>query len=211
MKLRLTYFNFPFWRAETARLSLHLGDIPFEDRRPTREEFRQMKASGELPYGQLPVLEVDGEAIAQTPAIARFCAKAAGLYPDTPLDAARVDELLHAIEQLVTLIGPSMAEKDPARKAKMRREVGEEGLPTFLRLLERRIESFGPGPWAVGSQMTVADIALWRALDWLVGGILDGIPTNLLEETPRLRALAQQVAAIPKIRAWMDEKYGARS
>jgi len=211
MRLRITYFDFPFWRAETARLALHLAQIPFEDRRPTREQFRELKASGELPYGQLPILEVDGECIAQTPAIARFCGKAAGLYPSDPLEAARVDELIHSMEQLTGLIAPSMSEKDPVRKAEMRRVAGEERLPELLRMLERRVSSFGPGPWVVGSQMTVADIALWRALDWLVGGVLDGIPPTLLDASPRLLAAMQRVNEIPEVRAWMRDKYGARS
>ncbi len=211
MRLRITYFDFPFWRAETARLALHLARIPFEDRRPTREEFRELKASGELPYGQLPILEVDGECIAQTPAIARFCGKAAGLYPSDALEAARVDELLHSVEQLTALIAPSMSEKDPVRKAEMRRVAGEERLPKLLHMLERRVSSFGPGPWVVGSQMTVADIALWRALDWLVGGVLDGIPPTLLDASPRLLAAMQRVNEIPEVRAWMRDKYGARS
>jgi glutathione S-transferase len=211
MKLRLTYFNFPFWRAETARLALHLGGIPFEDRRPTREQFKQMKESGELPYGQLPLLEVDGACIAQTPAIARYCAKAAGLYPSDALEAAQVDELLHTIEQLTGFITPSMSEKDPARKAAMRRIAGEESIPKLLDMLERRVTTFGPSPWAVGAQMTVADIALWRALDWLVGGVLDGIPSTLLDTKPRLRGIVEQVGAIPEVRAWMHDKYGATS
>ena len=39
MKISLIYFDFPFWRAEIARLSLYLGNIEFEDLRITSEEF----------------------------------------------------------------------------------------------------------------------------------------------------------------------------
>ena len=63
------YFDFPFWRAEVSRLSLILGNVPFEDVRiKSLDEF---KASGKAPFGQAPVLEVDGKLIAQTGAIAR--------------------------------------------------------------------------------------------------------------------------------------------
>ena len=63
------YFDFPFWRAEVSRLSLILGNVPFEDVRiKSLDEF---KASGKAPFGQAPVLEGDGKLIAQTGAIAR--------------------------------------------------------------------------------------------------------------------------------------------
>ena len=56
LKITLTYFDFPFWRAEASRLALHIGGVEFTDHRPGREEFMQLKTGGDLPYGQLPVL-----------------------------------------------------------------------------------------------------------------------------------------------------------
>ena len=38
MKLKLIYPDLPFWRAETSRLALFIGEIEFEDYRPSREE-----------------------------------------------------------------------------------------------------------------------------------------------------------------------------
>ena len=84
------YFDFPFWRAEVSRLALILGDVrverlilfsfvlmvfvlfqvPFEDVRV--KSLDEFKASGKAPFGQAPVLEVDGKLIAQTGAIARY-------------------------------------------------------------------------------------------------------------------------------------------
>ena len=67
------------------------------------EDWQRMKATGELPEGgyapfwQVPVLEVDGNPIAQTAGIARFCGKLTGLYPrDNDFLAAKVDEVLDA-------------------------------------------------------------------------------------------------------------------
>ena len=34
MKLKLIYPDIPFWRAETSRITLFLGDVEFEDFRP---------------------------------------------------------------------------------------------------------------------------------------------------------------------------------
>ena len=81
MELRLIYPDIPFWRAEASRLALFFGGIEFEDLRPSREEIAKMKTDGTFPFGQFPVLQVDGNTIAQTGAIARFCGKLSGLYP----------------------------------------------------------------------------------------------------------------------------------
>ena len=65
MKLRLIYPDLPFWRAETSRLALFIGGIEFEDVRPSREEIPKMRTDGTFPFGQFPVLQVDGKTIAK--------------------------------------------------------------------------------------------------------------------------------------------------
>ena len=46
MKISLIYFDFPFWRAEVARLSLFIGNIDFQDLRISSEEFQRVKNIG---------------------------------------------------------------------------------------------------------------------------------------------------------------------
>jgi glutathione S-transferase len=205
MKIRLTYFNFPFWRAETSRLALHIGGVEFEDVRLGGDEFREKKAAGVFPYGQLPVLEVDGEMIAQSVAIAKFCGKVSGLYPKDDLEAAKVDELLDAAGQMTSLVNPSLREKDPEKRAAMREELGKETFPHWLGLLEKRM---GEGEYLVGDSLTVADLAIWRLLGWLCGGVLDGIPNDLLKSHSRLDAHFKRIDGREDIRAWMQKHYG---
>ena len=111
MNLTLVYFDFPFWRAEVARLALYLGDIEFEDLRITREEFQRVKRHGKLdngthiPFHQFPVLIIDGTSIAQTGGIARFCGKLSGLYTNNDhLLAAQVDQFMDMATDLTFLI-----------------------------------------------------------------------------------------------------------
>ncbi|KAE9072076.1 hypothetical protein PF007_g26309 [Phytophthora fragariae] len=60
-KLKLTYMPLP-GRGEPICLALFIGGVEFEDERISREALANRK----LPFNQLPVLEVDGEVIAQT-------------------------------------------------------------------------------------------------------------------------------------------------
>ena len=57
--------------AEPIRLALHIGGVPFEDRRVSYEEIAAMREAGELPCGQVPILEVNGVVYCQTQAVSR--------------------------------------------------------------------------------------------------------------------------------------------
>ena len=55
--------------------------------------------------------------------------------------------------------------------------------------------------------MTIADIAMWRMLGWIVGGALDGISTNILDPFTQLKANYEATKENEKIKAYMKEKY----
>lgn len=206
MKLELFYFNFPFWRAEVSRLALHLGGIPFVSQHPDREMFRAMKASGELSFGQLPILKVDGKVIAQTGAIARFCGKLSGHYPSDPFLAAKVDEVIDAATDVSVMISPTMRIRDADEKRAAREQLANEKLPQWLGYFDQ-ILSLQESGYFVGGSLTIADIAIWRLMGWISGGILDGIPKDILDPFTHLKAHFNTVASIPEIQAWMSERY----
>ena len=82
--------------AEAARLALTIGGVPFEDNRVSFDDWKGgVKATTK--YGQLPKLTVDGTDIYQSMAINNYCAKAAGLYPEDPIAAGKVDEIVNFV------------------------------------------------------------------------------------------------------------------
>ena len=54
------------------------------------------------PFGALPVLEVDGQKLAQSNAINRYVGKITDLYPSDPWQAALCDEVMEAVEDIGT-------------------------------------------------------------------------------------------------------------
>ena len=57
-----------------------------------------------LPFGQLPVLEVDGDTICQSMAIARYLASECGIAGSSSLVKAQVDEVVDVISDVQTAI-----------------------------------------------------------------------------------------------------------
>ncbi len=102
-KLALTYFDFDGGRGEAARLAMHLGGIAFEDRRIAGKDWPALR--DKTPFQAMPVLEVDGKVITQSNTINRYLGKLAGLYPKDDWQAALVDEVMDAVEDISTKIG----------------------------------------------------------------------------------------------------------
>ena len=215
MKITLYYFKIPFWRAEVTRLSLYIGDIPFEDYRIEGNDYDKFKKTGELPnnkiapFKQLPVLDVDGKIFAQTGAIARFCGKLSGLYPkNDDYKAALIDQIIEGAQDINYLVTLSGRDKDLERKKIARDILATRHLPKWFRFLEDLLKQNTESIYFVGSDLTIADLAIWRLLGWLKSGMLDGVPTTILDNYENLNKLREQIYKNPKVIKWMNEVYG---
>ena len=210
--IKIYYSHTPFWRAEVLRVSLFIKDIPFEDVRVSREEFVHLIKTGFLPNGkrvpfhQLPVIEVDGKIIGQTGAIARYCGKISNLYSDDILQAAKIDQVIDAATDITNLVSPTIREKDQNKKMEDRKVLVNKLLPRWFRYLENLL-SEDNSTWFV-EKMSIADIAIWRLLGWLTSGIIDGIPTSVVDDFPKLKNVHHQVHSHPKVQEWMMKTYG---
>ena len=202
-KLVLTYFDIDGSRGEAARLAMHIAGIAFDDRRIARSDWPAVRDT--MPYLSLPVLEVDGKALAQSNTINRYVGKLAGLYPRDEWQAAIVDEVMDAIEDISTRIGVTFALEGEAKK-KAREALAAGALPHFLRQLQARLEA-GGGEWFVENRLTVADLKCFLYVRWLKSGALDHIPANLVDRhAPLLASHLERVTNNPKIAAY----YSAR-
>lgn len=212
MKLKFIYVDTPFWRAEVGRIALFMGDIKFDDVRIKREDFSTAKETGTLsdgtvlPFHQIPCLVVDDVSIAQTGAIARFCGKLSGLYPThDDVNAAKIDDFIDFATDLTVMIDNTPNKTDEEKKRKARRDLAAGPLKRKLSMLEKNISS--DSEWLVTSNISIADVAIWRLLGWLSSGILDGMPTDLLSGFPKIRKLCLAVDKHPKIQKWISLTY----
>jgi prostaglandin-H2 D-isomerase / glutathione transferase len=202
-KLVLIYFDIDGSRGEAARLAMHLAGIAFEDRRIPRNDWAALR--DQFPFHALPVLEVDGKVIAQSNTINRYVGKLTGLYPKDDWQAAQVDEVMDAVEDITTRIGSTFALDGDARK-KAREALAAGSLARFLQQLNARLEA-GGGEWFVENRLTVADLKCFLWIRWLKSGVLDHIPADIVDRhAPLLARHLDRVRSHPGITAY----YAAR-
>jgi len=86
----------------------------FEDRHVTFAEWPAEKPK--TPFGGMPTLLIDGKLISQCNAILRYYGKQTGLYPQDNFEALLVDEILYAVEDVLSKIGATMTLNEEDKK-----------------------------------------------------------------------------------------------
>jgi len=156
---RLHYFK-GRGRAETTRWMLAVNQIAFENVSvETPEALAALRASGNLPFDQMPLLEIDGLNLSQSSAMIRYLARRGGFYGKTDEDALWCDMIAGAVADFAE--GALQAAFQPTAE-------------TAVSTLQARFEKFGPRfearlaqngtGFCVGSCITFADVVLAEAL-----------------------------------------------
>ena len=174
---KLTYFDFDGGRAEPIRIAFHAAGIDFEDNRISFPEFNEMRQTTR--FNSVPVLEIDGAAVAQSNALSRYVGRMAGLYPEDDLQALYCDEVLDALEDVNHYIVQTFRlQGDELRSA--REKLVDGWLSVYLRGLDELLAR-GGGEYFANNGMTVADLKAFVQIRALVSGTLDYVPTDLVQ------------------------------
>jgi len=190
-QVKVTYFKMA-GRAGPVRAALQLAKIKYENVFVNRESFNAMKPK--LPFGQVPVFEVNGEVVSQSNAFLRYVGRFSSLYPTDPFKALKVDEVLDGISDALLVMRPSLMEKDLEKKLQLRKElISPDGaLTKFMTNMQKLVES-NKGSYAAGSQMSIADLSLYTMLKMINDGGLDGIPPSVLGDYPLLKNIFENI------------------
>lgn len=195
-QLKITYFDFHGGRAEPARLAMHIGGIAFEDHRFAFADFPAVRKS--TPFGQVPVLHIDGVLVTQSDAITRYVGKLTGLYPTDAYQALLCDEVLGAVEDINIKLTATFGLTGDALKD-ARTALVSGALTTYLQWLQAQLLAHG-GLYFADQRLTVADLKVFAYVNGLMSGRLDHVPSDLVEKVaPALLAHRQRVADTPAI------------
>jgi glutathione S-transferase len=195
-KYKLTYFDIVGGRAEPIRIAFHAAGIDFEDNRISFAEFSEMRSGTR--FTCVPVLEIDGVQVTQSNALSRYIGKMAGLYPADDLQALYCDEVLGALEDLSHYIVRTMGLE--GEELQLAREKLIDGwLSIYLRGLDQLLIR-GGGEYFAGNQMTIADLRAFVQMRSLGAGILDYVPTDIVQRVaPGLFEHQKRINADPRV------------
>lgn len=187
------------------RLLFAQAGVKYEDVRLTGEQWGELKASGKAPFGQLPILEVDGTVIAQSGTIFRYVAEEVGLSPSSNLDKARASMIVDAIGDTAQKIMQYFYEKDEAKKEELKKDFYSKHLPTQLGHFEKLLMANGEGKgFFIGDKVSSADIMFFAMFNGLL--VEEGKAVAPKELKGPLLDLYNRVMNLPNIKAWIDSR-----
>ena len=215
MNIKLTYLAIKGF-AEPIRLSFFLSKIPFEDERISYEEISKRRDN--LPYGQVPVLEVDGKVYAQSNAILRWAGRQGNLYPvEIQLEC---DAVLSCIDDINKNLSPQwyghalarcpgngkhFAPLTAQQKEDVQDHLNNDVLPGYFSMLAKQLDS---NPYFCGSMLTIADLK-WYVVGsgFMDGTYCEGISKSILKNFPTLIALVDRISDHPRVQEWNMMKH----
>jgi len=198
-KPRLIYFDSAASRGEECRLALHVAGVDFEDVRIKRSDWPALKPT--TPFGSLPILELPGQPpLAQSIAILTLIGRRHGLHPSDLFEAARHEAIMQHAEDLRASITPTLRISDAAEKKAARESFAANVLPTWARHAEQQVHA--DGPFFGGAALQVADLKLYMIVRWFKSGMLDHIPTDVLDGFPKLVRVHDAVRDDARVKAW---------
>ncbi|XP_071647924.1 glutathione S-transferase-like [Temnothorax longispinosus] len=193
---KLTYFDLT-GVGEPIRLLFSYAGIDFVDKRIDKNDWPKLKPT--MPFGKVPVLEVDGKRIHQSVAIARYVAKQCSLAGKNDLESLEIDSTVDTIYDLKANLEDFHYEsKEQAKEEKLK--AAKVTVPYYLERLDAQVKK--NGGYFVGGTLTWADITFVALLDYLNHMINE----NIIEKYENLKQLQKKVEELPAIKSWIKKR-----
>ncbi|CAI2332156.1 unnamed protein product [Caenorhabditis sp. 36 PRJEB53466] len=198
---KLTYFP-SRGNGEVARQILAYAGQEFVDERIPKDQWPAIKDS--TPFGQLPVLYVDGKPLAQSVAIDRFLARQFGIAGKNAWDEAQVDALHDQFKDYKSDARPFFMVKMGFKEGDVEQLRQQVFLPAFRKnygIFAKALKANGASGFLVGDSVTWLDLAIAQHSEDLLKA--DG---HILDEFPEMNAHLERVHNIPNIKKWIETR-----
>ncbi|CAG9858179.1 unnamed protein product [Phyllotreta striolata] len=193
---KVIYFDFT-GRAEPIRWLFSYGNIPFTDQRVSREEWVKLKPT--TPFGQLPVLEIDGEPAAQSNALCRYVANLVGLDGKDAKENLAINQIVDAAEDLQKGVIEMFFCKDEDKKKELKAK--------FVSSSEVLLKNFDDragknGGYLALNRLTWADIIVVLNYESWV----NSVDQDVFKPYPNLQKVKKNVLSQDGIRNWIKTR-----
>lgn len=215
--LKMVYLPFDA-RGGPLRLAAAYGGIKLEERTVSFEVIGKERKEGKRRWNGVPellLLDKDGketQVLGQSNTCLRYVGKKAGLYPENPLLAALVDEVMDSVEDLSgAALGVALGSKDADDKKAKSAEFCKEGgtlrywLDKFVARIEENAKRGNKNGLFVGDSLTIADLKFSQIEFYLIL-IIPGAQAVFKEDKYKsLMANMDAVKKNEKLKAFLDE------
>ncbi|EYC01089.1 hypothetical protein Y032_0110g154 [Ancylostoma ceylanicum] len=156
-----------------------------------------------MPFGKMPVLEVDGKQLAQSFAIVRFLARKFGFAGRSPFEEALVDSIADQWKDFINEVQPCLLTVLGIADGDLEKVAKEQFLPAsrkFFGFMTKFLKESKSG-YLVGDSLTFADLYLAetsaefaKKIPALYGGF------------PEVKAHAEKVRSNPALKKWIETR-----
>lgn len=154
----------------------------------------------EMPFGELPVLEVDGKLLSQSVALTRYLARKFNLAGKDEWESAQCDALIDGWEDFFHLALPVMLESDAEKRKSLAEEFQKKHFEPFLERYEKFLVNNG-GNYFVGNQVTWVDLQMYHYLQ-----ILQIYFPSVFESHKKILDFMKKIEEIPSIKKWVETR-----
>ncbi|KAF5279379.1 hypothetical protein FQA39_LY05489 [Lamprigera yunnana] len=180
--------------AEPIRYLLSYGGIEFEDFRIEKENWLHIRPH--MPFGQVPVLEIDGKQTYQSVAICRYLAREVKLCGLNDWEDMEIDAIVDTINDLRKKMSMYYYHTGPDFKERLKGPLFDKTIPHYLKCFEE-IAKENRGHLAAG-KLTWADfyfVGVLEHMDFMFG-------KRLIEGYINLEKVEYNVLNLPSIKDW---------
>ncbi|XP_067684783.1 glutathione S-transferase 2-like [Haliotis asinina] len=181
------------FRAEIIRLLFVLKGQEFEDKLYTFDTWPAEKPN--TPFGQLPVLTVDGKDYTEYMAINRFLAREFGLMGSNSQEEYEIDRVISLSNDVSAERIKVFNEKDSNKKTQLEKSLKEKVIPTFMGKLQQLAGSKGTG-FTAGSKLSLGDLIIFDTID----GKTDDAT---MDKYPNVKAIIHNVRSNERMKAYL--------
>lgn len=194
---KLTYFNVT-GLGEPIRFLLSYLGREFEDYRLPQDLWPSIKPN--MPFGKVPVLEVDGKEAHQSTAIARYLGKEADLAGSDSWEDLQIDMAVDAFHDFRMALVGYFFEADKDLKEKKREPLMNNTAPFYLGKFDELVKQ--NNGYLANGKLSWGDI-YFVACGSLINHIIE---MDVFDKYENLRILRDNVHSIPQIKIWLETR-----
>ncbi|XP_063626255.1 glutathione S-transferase 2-like isoform X2 [Cydia splendana] len=182
---------------ESVRLLLAYGGEDWKDNRVSPEDWPNFKPK--TPFGQMPVMVVDGKQYAQSIPLSRYLGRKHGLAGSNIEEDLLIDQNVEFLNDIRSKSAQVQYEPDAALKAKKHEDFSKNLYPGMLAKLDQILKE-NKGHLALG-KLTWGDFVFAGMYAYLKMMLQ---ASDLDERFPAFKKLEQTVYSLPKVKAYAD-------